>query len=239
MINEFPEGKGIFETLKTIHGKPFALGRHIARAARSAIQIGIPFPTENEIRTSVNELLQPSLELPETGRLRMTFSDSGEFELLHENLHSWTTPARLMLLDLPIDENSPMSGVKSLPFTKNVQALEFARASGFDDGIRFNMKGEVCESAVANLLLRIDKKWVTPSIASGCLPGITRELALEWFSIGEDAIFRDTLDQTDAIFLLSSLKGQQPVVSLGIRDLDIDMDLPAIITLRMQENFDP
>ena len=239
MMNEFPEGKGIFETLKTIQGKPFALSRHIARAARSARKIGILFPTENEIRTSVNDLLQPSLELPEMGRLRMTFTDSGDFELLHENLHSWTTPARLMLLDLPVDENSLMSGIKSLPFTKNVQALDFARASGFDDGIRFNMKGEVCESAVANLLLRIDKKWVTPNIASGCLPGITRELALEWFSIGEDAIYRDALDQADAIFLLSSLKGLQPVASLGTRDLDIDMDLPAIISLRMQENVDP
>ncbi len=239
MMNAFPEGNGIFETLKTTRGKPFALGRHIARAARSARKIGIPFPTENEIRVSVNELLQPNLDLPETGRLRMTFTDLGEFELLHENLHTWTAPARLTLLDLPVDENSPLSGIKSLPFTENVQTLEFARTSGFDDGIRLNMKGEVCESAVANLLLRIDEKWVTPNLASGCLPGITRELALEWCSIGEEAIFGDALDQVEAIFLLSSLKDLQPVALLGTRELEIDLALPAIINYRMLENVDP
>ncbi len=239
MTNEFPEGNGIFETLKTTHGKPFALSRHIARAARSARKIGIPFPTEYEIRTSVTDLLQSNVDLPEMGRLRMTFRDSGEFDLLHENLHMWTRPARLTVLDLPVDEKSPMSGVKALPFTENVRALEFARARGFDDGIRLNMKGEICESAVANLLLRIDKKWVTPNIASGCLPGITRELALEWCSIGEKALVGDALDQVEMIFLLSSLKELQPVASLGARDLEIDMELPAIFTHRMQENVDP
>ena len=239
MMNEFPEGNGIFETLKTTHGKPFALGRHIARAARSARKIGIPFPTENEIRFSVNELLQRSFDIPEMGRLRMTFSFSGEFELLHENLHMWRAPSRLTLLDLPVNEKSPMSGIKSLPYTENFRALELARAAGFDDGIRLNTKGEVSESAVANLLLRIEEKWVTPNIASGCLPGITRELALEWCSIDEEAIFVDALDQVEAIFLLSSLKNLQPVASLGSRNLEIDTGLPAIFTQRMQENLDP
>ena len=238
-MSEFPEGSGIFETLKTTRGTPFALRRHIARAERSARKIGIPFPTVSEIRSSIDELLKPSLALPETGRLRMTFSNSGEFEMLHENLHVWTNPARLTVLDRPVNEKSPKSGIKSLPFSENVEALELARAGGFDDGIRLNSKREVCESAVANLVLQIDGEWVTPNLASGCLPGITRELALEWSSIEERTILAEELDQVEAIFLLSSLKNLQPVASLGTRDLEIDMGLAEEFAQHMLENIDP
>ena len=239
MTDIFPAGSGLFETLKTMEGHPFALGRHIARAERSAKKIGIPFPSEIEIRDAVDDLLKTGEGLPEVGRLRMTFSESGEFELLHENLHGWTSPARLTVLDRPINEMSPLSGIKSLPFTENVLCLELARSEGFDDGIRLNFKNEVCETSVANLLLRIDREWVTPHLASGCLQGITRELVVEWSSIEERSILVEELPQVEAIFLLSSLKNLQPVAFLGDRELEIDMKLAELATARILENIDP
>ncbi|MBI3428896.1 MAG: aminotransferase class IV, partial [Actinobacteria bacterium] len=141
--------------------------------------------------------------------------------------------------DNVVDENSPLSGIKSLPFTENVHCLDLARSDGFDDGIRLNFKNELCESSVANLLIRIDGQWVTPDLASGCLPGITRELALEWFSIGDRAILHEELDRVEAIFLLSSLKILQPVATLKDRHLEIDMRLAEEFAQRMMENIDP
>lgn len=239
MTGIFPAGSGLFETLKTIEGRPFALGRHIARAKKGAQRMGIPFPSEYEIRSAVEDLLRAGEGLPEVGRLRMTFSDSGEFELLHENLHLWTSPARLTVLDRPIDEMSPLSGIKSLPFTDNVLCLELARSEGFDDGVRLNLKNEVCETSVANLLLQFDGEWATPHLASGCLPGITRELVVEWFSVEERPIAVEELAQVEAIFLLSSLKNLQPVAFLGGRELEIDMKLAELATARILENIDP
>jgi branched-chain amino acid aminotransferase len=236
---QFPEGNGIFETLKTVNGEPFALGRHIARARRSASILGIPFPTEYEIRSSVADLLRSGGEIPEMGRLRMTFTNSGEFELLHENLHPWSIPARLVLLDRPVDETSPRSGLKMLPFTQNVALLAEARAKGFDDGVRLNQKNEVCESSVANLLLRLDGQWVTPDLAAGCLPGITRELSLEWLEIKARRISATELENVEAIFLLSSLKELQPVAVLGDRELTIDMHLAEEFARHARESFEP
>ncbi len=236
---QFPEGNGIFETLKTVNGEPFALGRHIARAKRSARILGISFPTEYEIRISVADLLRSEGEIPEMGRLRMTFTNSGEFELLHENLHPWSNPARLVLLDRPVDETSPRSGFKMLPFTQNVASLTEARAKGFDDGIRLNQKREVCESSVANLLLRLEGQWVTPELASGCLPGITRELSLEWLEIQERRISAAELENVEAIFLLSSLKELQPVAVLGDQELTIDMYLAEEFARHARESFEP
>lgn len=239
MSVQFPEGNGIFETLKTINGEAFALGRHIARAQRSAQILGIPSPSEYEIRTAVEELLMPGRNIPDVGRLRMTFANSGEFGLLHENLHTWTSPARLMLLDRPVDETSPESGHKLLPFSENVACLELARAEGVDDGIRLNQKGEICESSVANLLLRIEGQWVTPELSSGCLPGITRELSLEWLAVKERTISVDELGNVDSIFLMSSLKELQPAAILGDRRLEVDMQLAEEFARHVNESFEP
>jgi branched-chain amino acid aminotransferase len=239
MSIQFPEGNGIFETLKTVNGEPFALGRHIARAKRSAGILGIPFPAESEIRSSVADLLLTGREIPKVGRLRMTFTNSGEFELLHENLHPWLIPARLVLLDRPVDETSPRTGLKMLPFTQNVALLAEARAQGFDDGVRLNQRNEVCESSIANLLLRLDGQWVTPDLAAGCLPGITRELSLEWLEIQERPISATELENVESIFLLSSLKELQPVAVLGDRELTIDMHLAEEFARHARESIEP
>lgn len=239
MSLQFPEGDGIFETLKTVHGKVFALGRHIARAERSARILGIPFPTEYDIRISVEELFESGKEIPEVGRLRMTFTHLGEFELLHENLHPWSSPSRLTLLKRPVNENSPRAGHKTLPFSENVACLALARSEGFDDGIRLNQKNEICESSVANLILRLDGEWVTPDLASGCLPGITRELSLEWLGIRERTISASEIENIEGIFLLSSLKELQPVAILGDRELKIDVYLAEEFTRHAARTIEP
>lgn len=236
---QFPEGNGIFETIKTTASRPFALSRHIARAKRSALRMRIPIPTEYEIRLAVDDLLGSGKELPEFGRLRITFSMSGVMELLHENLHPWTIPARLTLVDRPIDETALLSGIKTLPYTENIHVLALARAEGFDDAIRLNRKGEVCETGVANLVLRIHDEWVSPDLASGCLPGITRALALEWFEISERPIASTELGEVESIFVLSSLKGMQPVSLLDERELRIDKELTEEFSRRAADNIEP
>lgn len=235
----FPGGEGIFETIKTRDGIPFALSRHIARASRSAQRLDLSIPSESDIRALVAEVLATSPVTTQIGRLRVSFFTSGEVSVLHENYQRWINPARLTILDQPIDENVGLVGIKALPYTENIDCLDRAHSAGFDDGIRLNKKGQVCESAVANLLLRINGQWCTPNLASGCLPGITRELAIEWPGIQERVVEAHDLDRSDAIFLLSSLKDAQPVSSLNGRLLEIDSDLMAQMADRMAQDIDP
>lgn len=229
----FPEGEGIFETIKTREGLAFALTRHIARAVRSAQRLNLSIPSESDIREAISFELIRSPVMTEIGRLRVSFFTSGEITVLHENYQQWINPARLTILDRPIDENAERVGIKALPYTENISCLDLAHARGFDDGIRLNKKSQVCESAVANLLLRINGIWCTPNLASGCLPGITRELAIEWFGIQERVIELGDLAETDAIFLLSSLKDAQPVALLDGRELEIVLDLADQVRERM------
>lgn len=239
MSVQFPEGEGIFETIRTNNGDPFALGRHIARASRSAKQLGLSIPDENEIRESVMAAVAASPVSTGIGRLRISFLASGEFALVHEDYQGWSNPARIMILNRPIDQNSALRGIKSLPYTENFECLIVAQEAGFDEGVRLNLKGEVCEGAMSNLLIRIQGQWCTPDLESGCLPGIVRELAIEWLEIEERPLSVEDLDRAESIFLLSSLKNLQPVSHLLDRGLEIDQNIQERMAARMSVDSDP
>ena len=46
----FTVGDGVFEAVKTLHGQPFALTRHLARLERSAAGLGLPAPDLDDVR---------------------------------------------------------------------------------------------------------------------------------------------------------------------------------------------
>jgi branched-chain amino acid aminotransferase len=235
----FPDGEGIFETMKTSDGLPFALSRHIMRATRSARKLDLPIPSAGDIREAISNEISQSAITTDVGRLRVSFSITGENTVVHENYQRWTFPARLSIMNHPIDEAARLNGIKALPYTENIACLESAQSSGFDDGIRLNTQGMVCESAVANLLLRINGTWCTPSLSSGCLPGIMRELVIDWFRVPERVIEIKDLAQADAIFLLSSLKDAQPVSTVDGRAIDVDDSFMAEIAGRIAQDIDP
>lgn len=239
MTEQFPGGEGIFESIKTIRGVPFALSRHIARAKQSAAILGMQIQPEIEIRRAVADLMAKTPVSMEFGRLRIRFHASGELDLVHETYHPWTSPARMMILDSPINELAPSAGLKTLPFTENINCLKMAHEAGYDEGVRFNLSGEVAESATSNLLLKIDNRWLTPSLASGCLPGVTRALAIQWLGIEEAVVTRESLDAAESIYLISSLKIAQPVSTLVERTLEIDSWLGEELGDRMAQNVDP
>jgi branched-chain amino acid aminotransferase len=236
---QFPDGEGIFETIKTVRGVPFALSRHLSRARRSASILGMWIPNEEEIRRQIAGVLSKAPSALEFGRLRVSFHVSGELELLHETYHPWSSYARITILDWLIQESSPLVGMKTLPFIENIECLKAARNEGFDEGIRLNSLGQVAEGATSNVLLKINDRWVTPNLASGALPGITRGLALEWLDIQESVITRSEFERTKSIYLLSSLKDLQPVSILGERLLEIDTRLRQEYVDRMAMDVDP
>lgn len=239
MTDLFPGGDGIFESLKTHRGIPFAMTRHIARANRSAFILGMDIQSDTQIRQAVADVLSKTPESMEFGKLRIRFHTSGEIDFVHETYHPWTSPARLTILNLPVDAGSPSAGLKTLPFTENLECLEQARGEGFDEGLRLNFSGVVSESATSNLLLKIHGRWVTPNLASGCLPGITRDLALEWLDIEEAVVTREELEGVQSMYLISSLKVAQPVSFLEGRALEIDMKIREELLDRMAQDIDP
>lgn len=227
-------GQGIFETIKTVRGRPQFLREHLVRATIGSRKLKLTIEPESDLVERIREFLAHNSVATPTGRLRIEFLNSGQIILSHAEYETWTSPARLTITGLRVDENSKTAATKMLPYSENVDLLQRANAAGFDEVIRFNNRNFVCEGATSNLLFKINGKWVTPDLPSGCLPGITRALCLEWFSITERAIHREELADVESAFILSSLRGVQPASCIGPHELLVDETLRVQAEARMQ-----
>ena len=222
MIDLFPDGTGIFETIRTRSGRPFLLERHLMRATESAKILGLSLPSLEAIMSQILGCINENPVHTEFGRLRVTFPGMGEIGVVHLPYEMWERRAKLTLDSIALDQGAPSAGIKALPYRENLEILQRARDAGFDDAIRLNLRGEVCETAIANLLLRVNGVWTTPPRSTGALPGIMRSLALQLLAVEERTITGSDLDSVDSLFLVSSLRGFQPVESLEGRPLHID-----------------
>jgi branched-chain amino acid aminotransferase len=114
---------------------------------------------------------------------------------------------------------SPFAGTKNLSWAMNLAWLEEAQAKGFDEVILLNERGEVAECTSANLFIAEGSQVWTPPLASGCLPGVTREVLLSailvpGFSIGEKTLLPADLMQADEVFITSTTRDLLPVLEI-------------------------
>ncbi len=211
----FPEGSGIFETIKTVGNRPIALGRHMRRALESAQSLGISMPDEETLRQRIIDSL--ARHPHEVGRLRICFGDNS-VEISHERYIEKPDPARLTLHSTTVKG----SAHKSYPYTDRFALLKAANDEGFDDCILFNNQNQITESSVGNLIFRIEGAWVTPPISSGILPGIMRALAVEECGVKVRSIHISEIPDISSGFIISSLRIAQPVSHIGEMRLQID-----------------
>ena len=226
----FPLTSGIFETIKTIDGKPIALARHMRRAINSALELGITLPDEESIRVQLAEVL--SAQKFSTGRLRLCFAD-GLFHISLDEYEELQSPSNLNFY------SETVTGLihKKFPYDHRFAIIKSARDEGFDDSILFNAKNEITETAVSNLVFRIDGAWVTSPITSGVLPGIVRAVAIEECGVSVRPIHISEVPEIQSGFLVSSLRIAQPIAFIGDMKLEIGQssrELEALIRAHLQ-----
>ncbi|MDX3852648.1 aminodeoxychorismate lyase [Streptomyces sp. AK02-01A] len=222
-------GDGIFETVKTVQGRPFALTRHLDRLARSARGLGLPEPDLDEVRRACTAVLDANpMEL---GRLRVTYtgglsplsSDRGDqgptlvVAVGERNRRPDTTA--VITVPWTRNERGALAGLKTTSYAENVVALARAHERGASEALFANTVGQLCEGTGSNVFVVLDGELHTPPLASGCLAGITRALAVEWTGARETELPLDVLERADEIFLTSSLRDVQAVHRVDGREL--------------------
>jgi len=203
-------GDGIFETLKSIDGKIWALSHHLDRAYKSGAILGFALPIRSDVEVGMQKLLEATKEI-EHGRIRITFLSNGDWVATHKVLELSSNELSVVDYQYPKNENSILAGIKTLSYGENAHALRVAHSAGADDVIFKNLAGNVAESAVANVLWESDGKFFTPPLSSGCLPGITRGFLIGYFGVAERDITPADLQNCRASYLLSSAKGIRPI----------------------------
>ena len=214
------EGAGIFETIKTVDGKPWALSRHMRRAVNSSAREKITVPSEEAVREAIETLLKE--ENHSTGLLRVSFDATGRWAAVHlpytevsSAAKVGTHPVALVTAGVP---------VKSYPYNHRLEILERARVNGFDEALVTSSDGKICEGSVTNVLLKIAGKWCTPPLSDGVLPGVMRALVIENCDVMVRSIATSEIGNIESGFLLSSLRIAQPIASIGGRELSQSHD---------------
>ena len=210
-------GAGVFETLRVADGRPFALSRHLCRMATSAAETDLPAVDLAFVRDVVTEVCA-DVEVP--SRLRLTWSrgpgvgdGAGLLGLTTSVLPASEAAVRLVTVPWRRAPGVVLAGHKATSYAENLLGAAYARRHGADEGVFLTPDGRVSEGSATNVFHVVGDRVRTSSPATGCLPGITRALVLEWFDAHEVDADEDEVRTADEVFVTSSTRGPVPVRS--------------------------
>ena len=249
----FTVGDGVFEAIKTLDGAPFALTRHLDRLARSATGLGLPKPEDAEVRRGVAEVLHGTSD--PRGRLRITYTagpapmGSGRGDgpatlvVAYSAITKLSPTTTVATVPWPRNERGATAGLKTTSYAENVIALAHADERGASEAIFANTVGNLCEGTGSNVFYVVDGELRTPTLASGCLAGVTRALLLEWCGGVEVDEPMSTIESATEAFLVSTTRDVQAISRWDERDLPapgpVTQECARTWAQRESEHLDP
>jgi branched-chain amino acid aminotransferase len=249
----FTVGDGVFEAIKVLDGRPFALTRHLQRLAVSAAGLGLPPVDDGFVREGIAAVLDDQ-QVP-VGRIRVTYTGglapmgSGRGDapptlvVAAAPMAQYEAATAVVTVPWPRNERGALAGLKTTSYGENVVALAYAAERGATEAIFANLVGNLCEGTGSNVFYVVDGELRTPTLGSGCLAGVTRALILEWYGGVEVDEPIGVLESADEIFLASTTRDVQPV-----RDCDgqayvapgpLTAEVAAVWKAREAEDLDP
>jgi branched-subunit amino acid aminotransferase/4-amino-4-deoxychorismate lyase len=189
-------GWGVFTNLRIYKGKAFAFARHWNRLCAHAEKVRLPVAIDRKHARRALEKLIVSNSV-EQGRARITLlkGETGSWRSESEgNSHfliftsaevsSARNDLSLTLSPYRVLSTALLAGIKQTAMLENLFALEEARSRNFNEAVLLNERGEIVSATSANIFWVEGDEVFTPSIATGCVSGITRhfihEIALRW-----------------------------------------------------------
>lgn len=222
-------GEGVFETIRTQGGIAVALDRHLKRMRLGAGALEIKFPKDEYLKSAIAQLVEVTNSIS-IGRLRITLSGSENLLITHAIYQPWSEPAAVVTYPYPINERALLANVKTTSYATQLSAHKYAIARNADDAILFGTKGQLAEASTANIFLLMGNKLLTPNLDTGALPGITRQLILEWKIAQEAELTFDDLAKAEGAILSSSLRYLQPINRINSRTFKVSKKIEGIIT---------
>jgi branched-chain amino acid aminotransferase group I len=231
----FLYGYGLFETMRAYRGRAFLLERHLKRLLDFAEIIGLgSFLAGIDLAGACRDTL--AANGLEDARVRLTVS-SGQADAVPWREISGTpnvvvtarpyTPFTAEKYEEGFKAGiasvyrcrSLISRMKSINYLTSALARREALAAGLDEALLLNDTGLIAEGGGSNVFFIKGSGLVTPSLDSGILPGITREVVIELagalsISIAEGDVSPAELEQFDEAFLTNSMIEIMPLVSV-------------------------
>jgi branched-subunit amino acid aminotransferase/4-amino-4-deoxychorismate lyase len=247
-------GDGLFETIRTYRGVPFALGEHIERLGSSARALGFRLP-DYDWADVIGRLLEHNYLTSSDAAVRITVTRGpAEPSLLPPESPRPTTIATARPVDpvfarrqrrgisvtvLPFARGGSFTEHKLLDYVSAIVGRTVALQRGCEEGIYADPDGRLREAVTASLFIVRGQSLLTTPV-EGILPGVTRRFVLELVEragirVVEAALHRCDLLRAAEIFLTSSVAEIMPVVRVDERP--VGSGRPGILTRRIQRLY--
>jgi branched-chain amino acid aminotransferase len=260
-------GSGVFEGIRcydTPKGPAiFRLGDHMQRLHNSArlLYMRLPFSVD-ELRDASNELVAAN-GLPECYLRPIAFYGYGQL-----GVHARDNPIEVAILSWPwgsyLGEEGLSAGIRAkistwqrvspniVPhvskatgvYLNSMLAVTEAMNAGYDEAILLTPEGTVADGSGENIFVVRDGVIYTPDLATGILPGITRDTVKQiaqdlGYTVVEKAIIRSDLYLADEVFMCGTAAEVTPLRSIddyeiGVGPVTLEIQRAYLDTVRGQ-----
>lgn len=222
----FLYGWGLFETMRAYNNRVVYFDAHLERLKRSARLLDIRCPYS---LAKVKEIIYEAIKInglrDASIRLTLWKCESGADTLIIAKKYQpyssrkYKKGFRACISSFRQNENSFLAQLKTTNYLLYRLAYAKAQDEGFDEAVILNQKGNIAEASKSNLFFIKAQELFTPSLACGCLNGITRRVIFDLakkYHIKAYAGAFSILDLygCDEAFLTNSLMGIMPLVSV-------------------------
>lgn len=204
-LNFHQQHTHVFETILW-QGKFLWLDAHLLRLEQSCQYFLIEMDWQ-EVTAQLEKLARSFVS--DRYRVRLAIDASGGIDLRSE-IKPWfgwgKDKLKILLTNDRVDSDSRYQYHKTdyRPLYNN--SYPAAIASGFDEVIFLNQKGELAEGAISNVFIRSGNEWQTPPVSAGLLAGIWRENFLTDRKALEKSINAEALCAADEVMIGNSLR---------------------------------
>jgi branched-chain amino acid aminotransferase len=242
-------GSGVFEGIRcydTPKGPSvFRLTDHLKRLHNSArlLYMEIPYSVE-ELKAATNELIGVN-GLPECYVRPIAFYGYGQL-----GVHARSNPVEVVLMSWPwgsyLGEEGLAKGITAkvsswqrvspniVPhvskatgvYLNSMLAVTEATNGGYDEAILLTPEGTVADGSGENIFLVRDGVLYTPDLATGILPGITRDTVTQiaqdlGYTVVEKSIIRSDLYLADEVFMCGTAAEVTPLRAVDDHEIGV------------------
>ncbi len=222
-------GRGVWESTRTAGGVPWLWAEHLDRLRHTAALLDIdltphPLPDARQVATFVRAL---TTHMDVVLRLNVTAGSPGRSGQLWMTAQVPPAPVNSLRLETranALREEHPHLSWKTFHYAYRFRTGAQARRNGFDSSLLLDAAGNVLEASHANIFLRFDTGWETPSADGGLLlPGTVRGHLLRHspVPVREAVIHSSRFADVREAFVTNSNMGIIPVTAIDAHPLPV------------------
>jgi branched-subunit amino acid aminotransferase/4-amino-4-deoxychorismate lyase len=218
-------GRGIWESTRTFSGRPWLWEAHLGRLDHTARVLNLLVdPSRLPNAETVSRYVRSLTGMDVIIRLNASAGGAGRPGSVWMSASLPPAPIesiRLQTCKSPVPKEQPYLVWKTFQYATRLRVGR-PTAPGFDSTLLVDDDGRLLEAAHANLFVRTDDGWATPTLDGGALPGTVRRHLLKSspIPIAEREILEAELRDVHEVFLTNSNVGIVPVTRID------DIDYP-------------